>query len=73
MANIYAWATQFTRESWFEGKKNPSRNMLNRKPFRTKAQKVAARDEACRCDDGAWRSSAPVSYHEAPRRSGTPS
>ena len=44
-------------------------NMLNRKPFRTAAQKAEARRTAKKGDDGAWRSSAPVSYHRAARQS----
>jgi hypothetical protein len=38
-------------------------DMKNRKPFRTKVQKAMARESARKCDDGAYRSSAPVSYH----------
>lgn len=41
-------------------------DMTNRKPFRTAAQKHDARTSARKCDDGAYRSSAPVSYHRAP-------
>ena len=66
MADIYRYATKLTREI-FEGKVNPSRNMHNRKPYRTRAQKAEARDKARRCGDGAWRSSAPVSWHPEPR------
>lgn len=62
-----AYSTQLTREI-AEGAKNPSRNMHNAKPFRTKAQKAKARETAHLCDDGAYRSSAPVSYHPAPRK-----
>lgn len=40
-----AHMTQFTREQ-FEGKKNPERNMQNRKPFRSPLLKRAARDKA---------------------------
>lgn len=39
----------------------------NRKPYRTKAQKQAAKDAAVRCKDGAYRSIAPVSFHN-PRK-----
>lgn len=39
------------------------RDMTNRKPYRTKAQKKEARSKARKDADGAWRSSAPVSYH----------
>lgn len=38
-------------------------DMQNRKPFRTTAQKALARQTARKCEDGTWRSSAPVSYH----------
>lgn len=51
-----ACQTKFTREG--------VRDMKNRKPFRTKRQKQAARDMAVKCQDGAWRSAAPVSYHK---------
>lgn len=68
MANIYAYATNLTLDI-FEGKKNPSRNMHNRKPFRTKAQKADARATARKCADGAYRSKAGVSFHDAPRNS----
>lgn len=40
----------------------------NRKPFRTKAQKAEARKMARRCEDGAWRSPAPISMHAAPAK-----
>ena len=49
------YATLLTREG--------ERDMTNRKPFRTKAQKRAAKDNAYRDDRGIWHSSAPVSYH----------
>lgn len=39
----------------------------NRKPYRTKAQKQVAKDAAVRCKDGAYRSTAPVSFHN-PRK-----
>lgn len=35
----------------------------NYKPYRTKAQKLEARKTAVKCKDGAWRSTAPKSYH----------
>ncbi len=38
-------------------------NMVNRKPFRTKAQKEQARQSAVKCEDGTWRSTAPTSQH----------
>jgi len=40
--------------------------MFNRKPYRTKAQKAAARRTARKCADGAWRSEAPFSIHGEP-------
>ena len=40
------------------------RNMDNRKPYRTVAQKELARKMAVKCADGTWRSTAPVSYHK---------
>lgn len=40
------------------------RSMINRKPFRTAEQKAEAKRLARKCDDGTWRSSAPVSYHK---------
>ncbi len=43
-------------------------DMLNRKPFRTKAQKNDARASAVKEKDGVFRSSAPVSFHSAGRR-----
>lgn len=42
------------------------RNMTNRKPFRTKAQKEEARRTAYKCKDGTWRSDAPTSLHKGP-------
>ena len=38
-------------------------SLKNNKPYRTAAQKEMARKTARRCEDGAWRSTAPVSYH----------
>lgn len=49
------YATQFTRT----GKVN----MVNGKPYRTASQKHEAKRLARKCDDGAYRSSAPVSFH----------
>lgn len=60
MANPMAYATAFTRTGKL--------NMLNRKPYRTASQKAQARATARKGEDGAFRSSAPVSYHTAPRR-----
>ena len=57
MANPMAYATQFTRTGKL--------NMLNRKPYRTASQKAQARATALKDEDGAFRSSAPVSYHAA--------
>jgi len=42
-------------------------DMSNKKPYRTAAQKAEARKTAVRCEDGAWRSTAPVSYHRSNR------
>lgn len=39
------------------------RNMDNRKPYRSQRQKSEAKDKARKCDDGTYRSTAPVSYH----------
>jgi len=39
-------------------------NMKNRKPFRTAEQKREARLKAVKSDDGAFRSTALVSYHK---------
>jgi hypothetical protein len=60
--------TKLTREI-LDGKANPSRNMWNGKPYRTRAQKIDARREARKCKDGAYRSAAPVSWHPVPRQS----
>lgn len=38
-------------------------DMTNRKPYRTAAQKFEARSRATKCEDGTYRSLAPVSYH----------
>lgn len=45
-----------------------NRDMSNRKSYRTAAQKEMARKTAVLCDDGTWRSNAPVSYHTKVRR-----
>lgn len=60
MAAFSSYQTDYTRTGKL--------NMLNRKPYRTKAQKDEARRTARKCDDGAYRSSAPVSFHRAPAR-----
>lgn len=60
MANPMTYATTFTRTGKL--------NMQNRKPYRTASQKAQARATARKCEDGAFRSSAPVSYHAAPGR-----
>jgi hypothetical protein len=39
-------------------------NMVNRKPYRTKAQKELARSQARKDSDGTYRTTAPVSYHQ---------
>lgn len=55
--------TKITRAA-FEGKPfTGERNMDNRKPYRTKRQKVEARDKANKQKDGTYRSNAPVSFH----------
>lgn len=41
-----------------------TRDMNNYKPYRTKAQKKLARETARLCNDGTFRSSAPVTYHK---------
>ncbi len=66
--NIYAYATQYTRQQ-LEGRRNPQINLTNAKPFRTKHQKQEARRDARKCEDGAIRSPAPVSYHRPFRAS----
>lgn len=50
-----AHQTNFTRTGKLD--------LTNRKPYRTVKQKAEASRTAVRCEDGAWRSSAPVSYH----------
>ena len=55
MTNIYAHATQVTRQM-LDGVKLPTRNMTNGKPYRPKWLKEKARAEASRRDDGAYRS-----------------
>ena len=37
---------------------------VNRKPYRTKAQKAIAKRTAYKGKDGAFHSTAPVSYHD---------
>lgn len=49
--------TQFTRTGKID--------MQNRKPYRTASQKEEAKRTARKCEDGAYRSTAPVSYHRA--------
>lgn len=58
-----ACMTQLTRQI-LAGEKNPSRNMSNRKPYRTVSQKKAARASATKGKDGTFRSSASVSFHK---------
>lgn len=55
--NVFAYATKFTREG--------VRDMTNRKPYRTKAQKIVAKQMAYDTPDGTIRSNAPVTYHRA--------
>lgn len=55
MANPMAYATKMTRTG--------ERDMSNRKPYRTASQKAEARRTARKCEDGTFRSSAPVSMH----------
>jgi len=43
------------------------RDMTNRKPYRTAAQKAEARQYAL-LKDGRYVSSAPVTYHRVPKR-----
>ena len=61
MDRLFAYATKWTRDQ-LDGKQ-PSRDLTNRKPYRTAAQKRLAR-EIARKVKGAWVSSAPVSYHK---------
>lgn len=43
------------------------RSMHNGKPYRTKAQKVLARETAYKGKDGTFHSTAPVSHHPKPK------
>lgn len=45
-----------------------TRDVSNRKPYRSKTQKEEARRRAYRAKDGAWRSTAPCSYHSSTPR-----
>lgn len=56
---MYYSQTKITREGLAAGP-----DMTNRKPYRTKAQKRLARETASKRGDGAYRSNAPVSYHQ---------
>jgi hypothetical protein len=40
-----------------------NRNMSNRKPYRSKALKIEAREKAYKGKDGAWRSQTEVLFH----------
>lgn len=40
-----------------------ARDYNNYKPYRTPEQKKLARQTAVKCEDGTYRSTAPVSYH----------
>ncbi|MDR3503027.1 MAG: hypothetical protein P4L79_10650 [Legionella sp.] len=42
-------------------------NMLNKKPYRTQAQKVEARETAKKGADGAYHTKTAVSYHSRPK------
>ena len=53
-----ACQTSFTRTGQVD--------MVNHKPYRTASQKAEARRTAYKDKDGAFRSSAPVSYHTKP-------
>lgn len=57
------FVTQTTRDM-LDGRKPARRNMTNGKPYRTSAQKAEAAKTARRCEDGAYRSNAPVSFHK---------
>jgi hypothetical protein len=59
-AAAHRFGTKLTREI-LEGKPNPSRNMWNGKPYRTKAQKASARADARN------HTTAPVSWHPVHR------
>lgn len=61
-SRIMNYATQLTRQI-AEGRSNPERSMLNKKPYRTKSQKVTARDKARKDKDGTFRSNTPRSFH----------
>jgi len=54
-----AYKTKYTRTG--------ERDMTNRKPYRTAAQKSEARQYAL-LKDGRYVSSAPVTYHRSPKR-----
>ena len=41
------------------------RDMTNRKPYRTKPMKAVAKKTAHRSEDGAFRSTVPVRFHDA--------
>jgi hypothetical protein len=58
----YAYLTQTTHDM-LDGVSPPRRNMTNNKPFRTPSQKRLARETTHKSNDGAYRSSAPVSHH----------
>jgi hypothetical protein len=59
---ISPYATQLTRDI-SRGSRNPERNMLNRKPYRTPSQKRTARTMAKKGEDGAFHSPSPFSMH----------
>lgn len=64
---FYAYATEITRAKWEGRAPDMAKVNHNKKPYRTKAQKVVAREKARKCSDGAIRSTAPASYHNSPR------
>ncbi len=52
--------TKFSREGQID--------MENKKPYRTKSQKENAKQQARKDDDGTYRSTAPVSYHNTRKK-----
>lgn len=68
IANIYAYATQFSRQQ-MAGKRNPQINLSNMKPYRTAAMKLEAQRKAYRAADGSIQSAAPFLFHRAFRAS----
>lgn len=62
---LYAYATKFTRMQLDGDQPDPNndRNFLNRKPFRSAAQKATARKTASTTEDGNFNSPTGVSFH----------